>query len=90
MPPKFAELVLPTYYIDVDFYLKDDLQQRTIEMLIEQNQYGEISFSYTPGLMKNNVYCGELIVNYKNDNSFVPLKKLLKNVHKTKYFDGMI
>lgn len=77
-PDKFKELILPTYYIDVDFSLNDCVPN-VIEMLIGRHQYGELRFSFIPESIHNDVYVGELIVNDISDNSIISLKKLLNN-----------
>lgn len=59
-----------------------------IDMLISKNQYGELHFYFTPKSIENDIYYGELTVNNQNDNLTVPLKKLLKNIHKKKNFQG--
>uniref|UniRef100_A0A2S2PGL7 Uncharacterized protein n=1 Tax=Schizaphis graminum TaxID=13262 RepID=A0A2S2PGL7_SCHGA len=84
-PPKYLQLILPTYYIDIDLCLNDDLKI-AITILMKKNQYGELSFSFIPQCFKNNVYSGILFVSYKDINLNIPLKKLLKNVHTKKIF----
>ncbi|XP_026804570.1 kinesin-related protein 2-like isoform X2 [Rhopalosiphum maidis] len=85
-PPKFLQLILPTYYIDIDLCLNDDDLKIAITILMKKNQYGELSFSFIPHSFENNVYSGILIVNYKVNNLNIPLKKLLKNIHTKKIF----
>lgn len=86
-PPKLLQLILPTYYINIDLCLDDDDLKTAIEILIKKNQYGELSFNFTPESVENNVYSGELIVYHKVNNLYIPLKKLLKNVHTKKLFE---
>lgn len=66
--------------------MDDDDLITAITILIKKNQYGELSFSFTPQSVENNVYYGELKVNTKDNN--LPLKKLLKKMHKKKIFEG--
>lgn len=88
-PSKFANLILPTYIIDVNFNLdNDDLQNSAIEMLINKNQNGELSFTFIPQSVENNVYRGNLIVDYSIDNLSIPMQKLLKRIHTKKYYEG--
>lgn len=87
-PPKFSRLILPTYSIDVNMKLNNDDLKCAIKMLIHKNQHSELSFNFIPKSVQNNIYTGELIINNKIDNSSVPLKKLLKNIHTIKYFGG--
>ena len=88
-PSKFANLILPTYIIDINFSMDiDDLQNSAIEMLINKNQNGELSFTFIPKSFENNVYRGKLIVDYSIDNLSIPLKKLLKGIHTKKYYEG--
>jgi len=88
-PIKFCNLVLPTYNIHVDFNLDDNFVQSAIESLIEKNQYGDINFSFIPqSITKDNIYFGELLVNYGIDNSIITLEKFLKNIRKKKKLNG--
>lgn len=87
-PPKFLQLILPTYYIDLNLCLDDDDIKTAITILINKNQCGEISFSFTPQSVENNVYSGVLVVYNKVNNLYIPLKKLLKNVRSKKFFEG--
>jgi len=87
-PPKFLQLLLPTYYIDIDLRLDDDDLKTAIAILIKKNQYGELSFSFIPESFENNIYSGKLIVNHKVNNLQIPLKKLLKNFRTKKIFEG--
>lgn len=88
-PPKFSQLTLPTYSINVNFCLKDNNQlQSAIEMLIEKNQYGDINFNFTPQSVTNNVYFGDLIINHKINNSVITFKKFVKMSWRNKIFDG--
>lgn len=81
--------MLPTYNIHVDFGLDDNLIQSAIESLIEKNQYGDISFRFIPqSISRDNIYRGELLVNYGIDNSIITLEKFLKNVRKKKSLNG--
>jgi len=80
------QLILPTYTIDINLCLDDDDLKTAITILIKKNQYGELSFNFTPQSVKNNVYSGELKVYVKDNN--LPLKKLLKNVRTKKFFEG--
>lgn len=82
------QLILPTYYIDVNLCLDDDDLKTAITILIKKNQFGELSFSFTPQSVENNIYSGELIVYNKVNNLYVPIKKLLKNVRTKKFFEG--
>lgn len=82
------QLLLPSYNIDLNFSLDSENLKILIEMLIDKNQQGEISFCFTPRSIQDHVYYGELIINNKNDNSFVPLKTLLKNVDTKKCLNG--
>jgi len=82
------QLILPTYYIDLNLCLDDDDLKTAITILIKKNQYDELSFRFTPQSVQNNVYSGELIVYNKDNNFFKPLKKLLKNVRTKKMFEG--
>lgn len=86
-PPKLLQLILPTYTIDINLCLDDDDLRTAITILIKKNQYGELSFSFTPQSVENNVYYGELKVNTKDNN--LPLKKLLKKMHKKKIFEDI-
>lgn len=88
-PPKFLQLILPTYYIDIDLCLDDDDLKTAITILIKKNQYGELNFSFIPQSFENNVYSGILIVNHKVNNMYIPLKKLLKNFHTKKMFEDI-
>jgi len=90
-PPKFAQLILPTYNIHVNLCSEDDddgLQSAAIDMLINKNQYGELSFCFIPKSVQNDIYCGELTVNNQTDDSFISLEKLLKNIHRKRYLQG--
>lgn len=87
-PPKFLQLILPTYYIDINLCLDDDDLKTAIKILIKKNQYGELNFSFIPQSFENNVYSGILIVNHKVNNMYLPLKKILKNFHTKKMFEG--
>ena len=87
-PPKFLQLILPTYYTDVDLCLDDDDLKTAISILIKKNQFGELSFSFIPQSIENNVYSGTLTVNNNVNKLYTPLKKLLKNVHTKKMFEG--
>ncbi|XP_008184622.2 uncharacterized protein LOC100568768 [Acyrthosiphon pisum] len=86
-PPKLLQLILPTYTIDINLCLDDDDLKTAITILIKKNQYGELSFNFTPQSVENNVYSGELKVNVKDNN--LPLKKLLKNVRTKKFFEDI-
>ncbi|XP_026819912.1 uncharacterized protein LOC113558616 [Rhopalosiphum maidis] len=88
-PPKFLQLLLPTYYIDIDLRLDDDDLKAAIAILIKKNQYGELSFSFIPESFENNIYSGKLIVNHKVNNMQIPLKKLLKNFRTKKIFEDI-
>lgn len=85
-PPKLLQLILPTYTIDINLCLDDDDLKTAITILIKKNQYGELSFSFTPQTVEDNVYSGELKL-YFNE-FYLPLKKLLKNVRTKKMFEG--
>lgn len=88
-PPKFANLVLPTYNIDINLGLENDLQNSAIEMFIDKNRNGELGFTFTLQSIENNVYHGKLLLVNDIDNSSIPLQKLLKNIHTKKYFTGI-
>ncbi|CAH1720222.1 unnamed protein product [Aphis gossypii] len=88
-PPKFLQLILPTYYIDINLCLDDDDLKTAIKILIKKNQYGELNFSFIPQSFENNVYSGILIVNHKVNNMYLPLKKILKNFHTKKMFEDI-
>lgn len=87
-PRKFLQLLLPTYNIDVNICLDNENIKTALEILVNKNQLGEISFCFIPQFFENNVYYGELIINNKTDNSFVPLKMFLKHIYTKKYFNG--
>ncbi|XP_025204691.1 uncharacterized protein LOC112601338 [Melanaphis sacchari] len=88
-PPKLLQLIVPTYYINIDLCLDDDDLKAAITILIKKNQYGDLSFSFIPKSFENNIYSGELFVNLKVNNLYTPLKKVLKNFHTKKIFEDI-
>ncbi|XP_050432385.1 uncharacterized protein LOC126840579 [Adelges cooleyi] len=79
--PKFLQLKLPTYYIDLDLCNNNDRIRTMINMLINKNQHGEISFGFVPHSIDDNIYKGELFVYEENNKSFIPFKKMYKSFY---------